>query len=111
MRSARSPRIVSRIERTASGADIDAVGFASVAFAATLEPNNAALGRRRAEVDALRAEGKPTVPTTIALEKQTNPFLRSDSEELRASIRSQVPDAGEDAVSVFAATRTLKDSF
>lgn len=80
-------------------------------FAATLEPNNADLGRRREEVAALRAAGKPTVPTTIALEKLTNPFLRSDSPELRASIRDRVPDAGDDDVAVFAATRTLKDSF
>jgi hydroxyacylglutathione hydrolase len=80
-------------------------------FAATLEPNNSDLAKRRDEVAALRAGGSPTVPTTIALEKLTNPFLRSDSPELRASIRHQVPAAGTDDVSVFAATRGLKDSF
>ncbi len=80
-------------------------------FAATLEPNNAELGRRREEVDALIASGKPSVPTTIAIEKQTNPFLRSASPELVASVQAQVAGLGADPVEVFAATRTLKDSF
>jgi hydroxyacylglutathione hydrolase len=80
-------------------------------FAATLEPGNQALQRRRQEVDQLRQVGHPTVPTTIAIEKATNPFLRSQSRELRESLRTRFPDLGEDAVAVFAATRRLKDTF
>ena len=83
----------------------------NLAFAATLEPGNAALAARRAEVDALRAEGRPTVPTTIALEKATNPFLRSGNAELQASVRAKAGDVGDDDVAVFAATRSLKDEF
>jgi hydroxyacylglutathione hydrolase len=50
-------------------------------FAATVEPSNAALARRLAEVEAARAAGEATVPTTIGLELETNPFMRASSVE------------------------------
>ncbi|MEP7349710.1 MAG: hydroxyacylglutathione hydrolase [Sphingorhabdus sp.] len=54
-------------------------------FALTLEPDNAALVQRMSEVVAMRERGEPTVPTTIALERATNPFMRAGSiEELAA---------------------------
>jgi len=80
-------------------------------FAATLEPSNQALAARRREVEALLEQGRPTVPTTIAVEKATNPFLRTQSAELQASVRERDPDVGNDAVSILAATRRLKDNF
>lgn len=48
-------------------------------FALTVEPENAALVSRMAEVTAMRERGEPTVPTTIALERATNPFMRASS--------------------------------
>lgn len=48
-------------------------------FAVTVEPGNRALAERLAEVEAMRARGEPTVPTTIALELATNPFMRASS--------------------------------
>jgi hydroxyacylglutathione hydrolase len=48
-------------------------------FAVTVEPDNRALAERMAEVEALRERGRPTVPTTIALELATNPFMRASS--------------------------------
>ena len=57
-------------------------------FALTVEPDNAALRARAAEVEAMRAEGKPTVPTTIALERATNPFMRAASAEELAERRA-----------------------
>lgn len=48
-------------------------------FALTVEPDNTVLVQRMAEVVALRDRGEPTVPTTIALEKATNPFMRAAS--------------------------------
>ena len=48
-------------------------------FAVTVEPDNRALAERMAEVEALRERGLPTVPTTIALELATNPFMRAGS--------------------------------
>jgi hydroxyacylglutathione hydrolase len=54
-------------------------------FALTVEPDNSALHSRMSEVIAMRERGEPTVPTTIALERATNPFMRAGSiEELAA---------------------------
>ena len=46
-------------------------------YALTAEPGNAALIARMADVDAARSRGEPTVPTTISLERATNPFMRA----------------------------------
>jgi hydroxyacylglutathione hydrolase len=51
------------------------------------------------------------VPATLEEERQTNPFLRWDSKELQAALKSQDPDLRLDPVSVFAKVRQLKDSF
>jgi hydroxyacylglutathione hydrolase len=56
-------------------------------FAATVEPGNAALARRVTAVEAARARGEPTVPTTISLELATNPFVRASSAEELAERR------------------------
>ena len=48
-------------------------------FALTVEPDNEPLRRRMEEVEAARAAGEATVPTTIALERATNPFMRARS--------------------------------
>jgi len=57
-------------------------------FALTVEPDNAALRARAAEAAAQRAAGKPTVPTTMAQERATNPFLRAPDVTTLARIRS-----------------------
>lgn len=50
---------------------------ANLAFALTVEPDNADLLARAAAITAARAAGRPTVPTTIGLERATNPFVRA----------------------------------
>jgi hydroxyacylglutathione hydrolase len=81
-------------------------------FAAMLEPGNRPLADKLARVQALRRDGKFTVPSTIADEKATNPFLRMDSAELAASVRARVSDVpAGDRVALFAAVRGLKDRF
>jgi hydroxyacylglutathione hydrolase len=57
-------------------------------YALVAEPGNHALVARMAEVDAMRAQGLPTVPTTIALERATNPFMRAESVEELAERRA-----------------------
>lgn len=57
-------------------------------FAVTVEPENTALRQRAAEVDRLRADNKATVPTTLGAEKAENPFLRAQSAESLAKIRT-----------------------
>jgi len=58
-------------------------------FAVTVEPGNAAIAARLAEVEAARAAGEATVPTTIGLELATNPFMRAGSVEEFAKRRQQ----------------------
>jgi hydroxyacylglutathione hydrolase len=76
-------------------------------FALTVEPGNDALVQRVQHVARVRAEGRPTVPTTVALEKATNPFVRAASRDLRATLGL----AAASDVEVFARTRALKDAF
>ena len=57
-------------------------------FAQAMEPGNADIARRMEEVRALREEGRPTVPTTIALERATNPFMRAANAEELARLRA-----------------------
>ena len=57
-------------------------------FALVAEPNNADVMARMTDVDAVRAAGEATVPTTIALERATNPFLRAASAKQLADRRA-----------------------
>jgi hydroxyacylglutathione hydrolase len=76
-------------------------------FALTVEPGNADLAARMAEVKAARAVGQPTLPSVMGLEKKTNPFLRPHSPEIRRTLgMEQAKD-----VDVFAETRRRKDVF
>ena len=77
-------------------------------FAQSVDPRNAALNIRAAEVNRMRAEGKFTVPVSMGMEKATNPFLRADQPVLTAAMGLQ-PDA--DPSTVFAALRAAKDNF
>ncbi|WP_145729647.1 hydroxyacylglutathione hydrolase [Nitrospirillum pindoramense] len=76
-------------------------------FALTLEPDNADLAARMREVTALRADDRPTLPTTLAVERATNPFLRADLPALAAAVGL----ADSDPVAVFAEIRRRKDDF
>lgn len=80
-------------------------------FALTLEPANPKLTERLKKVRALRAQGLPTVPSTIAEEKETNPFLRWESREIQENLRKQFSNISLSPVSVFAEIRRLKDQF
>ncbi|MEM7000641.1 MAG: hydroxyacylglutathione hydrolase [Pseudomonadota bacterium] len=80
---------------------------ANAAFALSVEPDNQALVERAAEIDELRSQGIPTVPTTIGLERATNPFVRPQSANLQATVGL----SGAAAVDVFAETRKRKDNF
>ena len=61
-------------------------------YALAAEPDNAAIAERMVEVDRLRAAGEATVPTTIGLERATNPFLRASSVQELAE-RRQAKDS------------------
>jgi hydroxyacylglutathione hydrolase len=76
-------------------------------FALSVEPDSAALQERMIEVRQLRAENKPTVPSTIAQERATNPFFRADSLTVQKNLNMQ----NQSPVHVFAELRKRKDSF
>jgi hydroxyacylglutathione hydrolase len=76
-------------------------------FALTVEPENPDLIARMRDVDAKRARNIATVPSTLAEEWKTNPFLRPDSRHLQETIGL----AGASLVEVFAETRKRKDAF
>lgn len=57
-------------------------------YARVAEPDNAAIAERLADVEAARAAGEATMPTTIALERATNPFMRAASIEQLAERRA-----------------------
>lgn len=79
----------------------------NAAFAATLDPDNRALRSRMEGIKAARATGRPTVPSTLALEMETNPFLRADQPDLKTALGMQ--DATDTAV--FTEIRTRRDNF
>lgn len=81
--------------------------MANVAFALSVDGENEALRARKTEVDRLRAEGLPTVPTTVADELATNPFLRARDDDFKAGLGMN----GASDVDVFAEARRRKDSF
>lgn len=83
---------------------------ANLRFALAVEPGNRRLSSRVHDVGVARAKGWPTVPSTIALERASNPFLRCREPEVAASARLRAP-AARDEVAVFAALRKWKDSF
>ncbi|WP_299969936.1 hydroxyacylglutathione hydrolase [uncultured Roseobacter sp.] len=76
-------------------------------FALTIDPDNPALISREASIRATRAADGATVPSTLALELATNPFLRASDRDIRA--RLKMPDAPD--VEVFAEIRARKDAF
>ncbi|MEO0407960.1 MAG: hydroxyacylglutathione hydrolase C-terminal domain-containing protein, partial [Cyanobacteria bacterium P01_A01_bin.135] len=74
-------------------------------FAQTVDGDNLALAKRLAQVKAARQAGEPTVPSTIGVERQTNPFLRWDHPALQQRVGLADP------VRTFAKLRGMKDLF
>ncbi|MDE1894093.1 MAG: hydroxyacylglutathione hydrolase [Xanthomonadaceae bacterium] len=78
-------------------------------FAQGIEPANADLQRRRRQVEQRRAQGEPSLPVTLASERATNPFLRTDSAAVRHWCTTQ--GTADDRTACFAALRRAKDNF
>jgi len=79
--------------------------LANARFAASIEPENEVLAARVKDIEAKRSAGVPTVPTTIGLEKATNPFLRTHA----VAIRGRLGMIGAPDWQVFARLRELKN--
>ncbi len=80
---------------------------ANAKFAMTVDPDNSALQQRYEQIKQRRAEGKATVPSTLAEELATNPFLRADDQAIRQHLGMESATDAE----VFAEIRTRKDNF
>ncbi|MCB1568200.1 MAG: hydroxyacylglutathione hydrolase [Xanthomonadales bacterium] len=87
--------------------------LANAAFALRVEPDNPALLARIEHAQAQRASGRPTLPTSIALELATNPFLRCSQATIRAQVTAWNAETGTDPdeLALFTALRRWKDGF
>lgn len=84
--------------------------LSNLRFAVAVEPNNPDLLDHQAFCVDRRQQGMPTVPTRIELERRINPFLRTRTASVQASVRRQTPTA-QTEVEVFAALREWKNNF
>ncbi len=84
--------------------------LSNLRFAAAVEPGNAQRAAYDARCQALRAAGRPTLPSSIGLELQINPFLRCSAAEVVAAARAQGAVA-DDEISVLASLREWKNNF
>ena len=84
---------------------------ANLRFAMTVEAGNSEIVDYARRAEALRAANRPTLPSTIGLEKRVNPFLRSRLDNIRVSAESHAGVALPTPVAVFAEVRGWKDTF
>ena len=84
---------------------------ANLAFALTVEPNNQALVTYNKKVNELRSKGYATIPSTIELEKQINPFLRCYKQSVQASAQQFATDSNGTPQDTFTTIRRWKDQF
>ena len=85
--------------------------LSNLRFAVEVEPGNAELRARVSAESAKRERNQPTVPSTIALELATNPFLRCDQPEIVRSLQNADRSPNMDEVAVFAALREWKNVY
>ena len=86
--------------------------MSNLRFAQAVEPDNGALAARVESDAALRAAGRPTIPSTIGVEKATNPFLRVDQPRIvRSLVEAGRLGSGAAPVATFAALRDWKNTF
>lgn len=85
--------------------------LANLEFARAVEPDNTALIERQQKAQRLRDLGQATVPSRLADELATNPFLRCQTAELQASLKAQGRLEGSSGAEVFATVRAWKDTF
>lgn len=83
--------------------------LSNLAFAKKANPHNALIIARIASEQEKRHQSLPTIPSTIALEKATNPFLRTDDSDIIQTLLSQNRLMNQDPVSVLAALREWKN--
>jgi hydroxyacylglutathione hydrolase len=84
---------------------------ANLRFALTVDPANDAAREYQGRVERMRAQGKPTLPSTLDLEIQVNPFLRCDDPAVVKAAEMHAGKSLGDAAEVFGVLRAWKDQF
>lgn len=84
--------------------------LANLRFARAVEPGNHALAEYQSKCEALRAEGTPTVPSSIGMERAINPFFRSRETTVTHAVQAHAATPS-DEVAVFAELREWKNNF
>ena len=79
-------------------------------FAQVVEPDNAAIAARKSDVARLRAAGQSSVPSTLAEELATNPFLRWDAPAVIAAATARLGHPSMNHAETFAAIRIWRDT-
>ncbi len=85
--------------------------LANLKFALHIEPNNTALHTKLKDAQSKLSSGNSTVPSNLENEKQTNPFLRCDIDEVRSRVSSLSGKTLTSGEETFAELRKLKDTF
>jgi hydroxyacylglutathione hydrolase len=85
--------------------------LSNLRFARVVEPKNSVLEQHQQQCEALRARDLPTLPSSMGLEKQINPFLRTQQTAVQQAAAARDPEAPRDEVSVFATLREWKNVF
>jgi hydroxyacylglutathione hydrolase len=85
--------------------------LSNIRFARAVEPENAALLALEARAETLRSQDRPTLPSTIAQEKATNPFVRVGEPEVVAAASRRAGRQLSDPVDVLATLREWKNAF
>jgi len=84
---------------------------ANLAFALDLLPEDEALQNYERKVSLLRQQNVPTLPTTVQLEKQVNPYLRVSEPQMAKAVQKKTGAIPGNDIETFAAVRRLKDQF
>jgi hydroxyacylglutathione hydrolase len=85
--------------------------LANLRFARAVEPGNPEIAQHAERVAELREQGTPSLPSTLALERRINPFLRCDQPAVKAAAASRAGKPLASRAEVFAAVRRWKDEF
>ncbi|OYT95414.1 MAG: hydroxyacylglutathione hydrolase, partial [Pseudomonas sp. PGPPP3] len=85
--------------------------LSNLRFAQAVEPHNTAIAERLAGVTALRAAGHISLPSTLALEHATNPFLRANEPAVKQQAEAHDQCQHTNALAVFTSLRSWKNSF
>ncbi|MFQ5470990.1 MAG: hydroxyacylglutathione hydrolase [Gammaproteobacteria bacterium] len=85
--------------------------LSNIKFALEIDPENPELQQRKLETEKLRKAGCPSLPTTIGLEKSTNPFMRCNVQTIKIAVERHFNAHYRTEMEIFTALRKWKDTY